>query len=73
MYNEELLHKPRVLAITKCDMIDEELKEMLLPEIPQGIPVAFISAVAQQGLEELKDMIWNAMDRQDETAAFEEE
>ena len=73
MYNEELIHKPRVLAITKCDMIDDELKEMLLPEIPQGIPVAFISAVAQQGLEELKDMVWEAMDRQDETAAFEEE
>ena len=51
MYNEELLHKPRVLAITKCDMIDDELKEMLLPEIPQDIPVTFISAVAQQGLD----------------------
>ena len=73
MYNEELLHKPRVLAITKCDMIDEELKEMLLPEIPQGIPVAFISAVAQQGLDELKDMVWQAMDRKDDISAFEEE
>ena len=73
MYNEELIHKPRVLAITKCDMIDEELKEMILPNIPEGIPVTFISAVAQQGLEELKDMIWEAMDRQDEISAFEEE
>ena len=54
-------------------MIDDELKELLLPEIPKGIPVTFISAVAQQGLEELKDVIWKAMDRQDDTSAFEEE
>jgi len=73
MYNEELLHKPRVLAITKCDMIDDELKEMLLPEIPEGVPVTFISAVAHQGLEELKDLLWKAMDRKDEITAFEEE
>ena len=46
---------------------------MITPNIPKDIPVTFISAVAQQGLDELKDMIWLAMDRQDDTSAFEEE
>jgi GTP-binding protein len=58
MYNEELLDKPRVLAITKSDLLDEELKSMLIPELPEGIPYIFISSVAQQGLDELKDMLW---------------
>lgn len=58
MYNEELLDKPRVLAITKSDLLDEELKAMLRPELPQGVPFVFISSVAQQGLDELKDMLW---------------
>lgn len=61
MYNEELLHKPRVLAITKSDLVDEELKEMLRPEIPPNIPFVFISAVAQQGLDELKDLLWTTI------------
>ena len=58
MYNEELLDKPRVLAITKADMADEELKEMLEPELPKHIPHIFISSVAQTGIAELKDMLW---------------
>ncbi|MDX1665961.1 MAG: GTPase, partial [Saprospiraceae bacterium] len=57
-YNEELLHKPRVLAITKSDLIDEELEEMLKAELPEGVPYVFISAVAQQGLTRLKDLLW---------------
>ena len=61
MYNEELLHKPRVLAITKADLLDEELKELLEPEIPKDIPYLFISSVAQQGLQELKDMLWTTI------------
>jgi GTP-binding protein len=61
MYNEELLDKPRVLAITKCDLIDDELKEMLKPEIPKDLPFLFISAVAQQGLEQLKDLLWETI------------
>jgi GTP-binding protein len=60
-FNPELLDKPRVLAITKADMIDAELKELLLPEIPEGIPYLFISSVAQQGLTELKDLLWNTI------------
>lgn len=58
MYNEELLHKPRVIAITKCDLIDDEMQEMILPELPPDIPYVFISAVAQKGLVQLKDILW---------------
>ncbi|MBK7869777.1 MAG: GTPase ObgE [Saprospiraceae bacterium] len=61
LYNPELLDKPRVLAITKSDLIDEELKELLKPELPQGIPYIFISAVAQQGLDELRDLLWRTI------------
>ena len=60
-YNEELLDKPRLLALTKSDLIDDELKELLIPELPEGIPYTFISSVAQQGLTELKDMIWERL------------
>jgi len=64
LYNEELLDKPRVLAITKSDLIDEELKEMLRQDIPKDVPFIFISAVAQQGLMELKDLLWETINRQ---------
>ncbi len=61
MFNEELLHKPRILAITKSDLLDDELKEMLRPEIPEGVPYLFISSVAQQGIDELKDLLWKTI------------
>jgi len=61
MFNEELLDKPIVLAITKSDLIDEELKELLKPELPEGIPYVFISAVAQKGLIDLKDLLWKEL------------
>lgn len=64
MYNPELLDKPRVLAITKCDLIDAELQEMLKPELPEGIPYVFISAVAQKGIGELKDLLWTTLSSQ---------
>ncbi len=60
-YNEEMLDKPRLLAITKSDLIDEELKELLLPTIPKDIDHLFISSVAQTGLTELKDEIWQRL------------
>jgi GTP-binding protein len=63
MYNPELLDKPRVLAITKCDLIDNELREMLLPEIPKKIPHIFISSVAQVNLMELKDLLWERLNK----------
>ena len=65
MYNEELIYKPRVLAITKADMIDEELKEMIEQELPDDLPVVFISSVAQTGLTALKDMLWKIISRED--------
>ncbi len=64
MFNEELLFKPRILAITKSDLIDEELKELLEPELPNDLPHLFISSVAQQGLGELKDLLWETMNRE---------
>jgi GTP-binding protein len=60
LYNPELLHKDRILAVTKSDMLDEELKDAMRPEMPE-IPYIFISSVAQQGLLELKDMIWKIL------------
>lgn len=61
MYNPELLDKPRVLAVTKSDLIDVELKELLQAELPADVPTLFISAVAQQGLTELKDLLWETI------------
>ncbi len=57
-FNEELLHKPRLLAITKTDILGDEMMEMLKQEIPEGIDYVLISAVAQKGLVELKDALW---------------
>ncbi len=59
-YNPEMLDKQRILAITKSDMIDEELKREMKAGLP-GVPYVFISSVAQQGLTELKDMIWEKL------------
>lgn len=61
MYNEELLDKPRLLAITKCDMIDEEMQKLLRPTLPEDIDVVFISAVSGYGLDRLKDKLWNLL------------
>jgi len=61
MYNPELLDKPRILAITKADIADAELRAMLEPDIPKGVPSLFISSVAQEGLMELKDLLWKTM------------
>jgi len=57
-YNPELLDKDRILAISKSDMIDNELKEEISKELPKDLPSLFISSIAQQGLTELKDLIW---------------
>ena len=56
-YNPELLHKERLLAITKSDMLDNELIAQMKVDLP-NIPYVFISAVAQKGIVELKDLIW---------------
>lgn len=57
-YNPELLDKKRLLAITKSDLLDQELKDALMKELPTGIPSVFISSLTNQGITELKDLIW---------------
>lgn len=60
-YNPELLDKGRVLAVTKCDLIDKDIEKELAPTLPKGIPHIFISSVSGEGLKELKDMLWDAL------------
>ena len=60
-YNPELLDKQRLLAVTKCDMLDEELIEQMKSELPEGIPSVFISSVAGLNVQRLKDMLWSAL------------
>lgn len=60
-FNPQLLDKQRILAITKSDLLDDELKEMLSVDLPTDLPHVFISAVANLGLTELKDLLWSAL------------
>ena len=60
-YNPELLHKRFIIAISKSDMLDNELKEAISKELPANIPHLFISSVTQQGLVELKDLLWKIL------------
>jgi len=60
-YNPDLADKTRVLAITKCDLLDKELKTTLTPHLPKNIPHVFISSVANIGLDELKDILWHEL------------
>ena len=60
-FNPEMLDKHRVLAITKCDLLDEELIEMLKETLPTDLPVVFISSVTGQGIQELKDVLWKEL------------
>lgn len=60
-YNTELLHKNRMLAISKADLLDDELKEMLQEDLPANIKTVFFSALTQEGIQELKDELWKVM------------
>ena len=60
-YNPELLHKQFLIAISKSEMLDEELKAAIVKDLPADIPHVFISSITQQGLGELKDMLWKAL------------
>ena len=60
-YNPELLDKDRVLAITKCDLIDKDIEKEIEPSLPKGIPHVFISSVSGEGIKDLKDMLWSAL------------
>lgn len=60
-YNPELLAKDRILAVTKCDLIDEERRKAIKRHLPRKIPCFMISSVVGEGLDELKDGLWNAL------------
>ena len=62
-YNPELLDKERLLAITKCDMLDDELIEQMRAHLPEGIPSIFISSVSGLNIQRLKDMLWEALQK----------
>ena len=60
-YNPELLDKQFVIALSKADMLDDELKTAIQRELPESVPHIFISAVTGKGLTELKDLLWNLL------------
>ena len=62
-YNPELLDKQRLLAVTKCDMLDDELIAQMRAHLPEGVPSLFISSVSGLNIQQLKDMLWEALQR----------
>ncbi|MFW5551881.1 MAG: GTPase ObgE, partial [Prevotella sp.] len=60
-FNPEMLSKHRVLAVTKSDLLDEELIQMLHETLPHDLPVVFISSVTGYGIDELKDILWREL------------
>lgn len=60
-YNPEMLQKDFVIAVSKSDMLDDELKAAIEKELPKNIPHIFISSVTQQGLQDLKDLLWKTL------------
>lgn len=60
-YNPELMDKPKLLAITKSDMLDEELENEMKAQVPDDIPYIFISSISGKNILQLKDMIWKAI------------
>lgn len=60
-FNPGMLDKQRVLAVTKCDLLDDELVEMLRCTLPENVPAVFISSVTGKGLDELKDILWREL------------
>ncbi len=70
-FNPQLMDKQRLLAITKRDLLDDELVEMLSADLPTDVPHFFISAVTGAGLTELKDALWEAMNSESNKLAFD--
>ena len=60
-YNPELLVKGRVLAISKSDMLDEQMKNDMSKQLPEGVRSLFISSMTGEGLKELKDILWTTL------------
>jgi len=65
-HNPELLDKDRLLAISKSDMLDDELQEEIKATLPEGVEALFISSVAQSGLQVLKDKLWELLNKSNE-------
>ena len=63
LYNPELLTKQRVLAVTKCDQLDEELEKEIEPTLPKRVPHVFISSLTGEGIDKLKDILWRALQK----------
>ena len=63
-YNPELIDKQRILAISKCDMLDEELIEQMKKDLPDDVKTLFISSVSGAGISELKDLIWEELNKE---------
>ncbi|MCQ2170675.1 MAG: GTPase ObgE [Bacteroidales bacterium] len=61
LYNSELLDKTRVLAITKCDLIDKEIEKEMEKTLPKDLPHVFISSVTGEGIPQLKDLLWKSL------------
>ncbi|HNA39606.1 MAG TPA: GTPase ObgE, partial [Chitinophagales bacterium] len=61
LYNRELVNKPRMIGISKSDLLDDELIEMLKKELPKKIPHVFFSSMTNKNIMELKDMLWKMM------------
>ena len=68
MFNPELLHKQRMLGISKSDLLDEELKQLLKAELPQDLPCVFFSAITGENVMTLKDALWKLIHSGDEQA-----
>ncbi|MDL2223228.1 GTPase ObgE [Bacteroidales bacterium OttesenSCG-928-M11] len=64
-YNPELLDKQRILAISKSDMLDEELEEEIAKDLPTDLPCLFISSITQKGIVSLKDLLWKELNKQE--------
>lgn len=63
LYNPELLTKQRVLAITKCDLIDKDIEKEIRPHLPRKVPCVFISSATGEGIAKLKDILWKALQK----------
>ncbi|MCR4765212.1 MAG: GTPase ObgE [Bacteroidaceae bacterium] len=63
-FNPELADKQRVLAITKCDMLDEELMQEMEKTLPEGVPHVFISSITGLGIQQLKDLLWSELQKE---------
>lgn len=63
LYNPELLAKQRVLAITKCDLIDKDIEKEIRPHLPRKVPCVFISSATGEGIAKLKAILWEALQK----------